>query len=142
MSEPRKPGRAVRKPEWFEVFETDGESHLTPEQRTWKVVNLIPRGDRFELAGDPTPRLEVKLLRAGVEPGPRGSRAEEVVAALEAFERLLGGAGFAVLGRLPRTAENEEVVVLTPRSPDGAAERLAKLAEAVAVLGLGTARVA
>jgi hypothetical protein len=142
MSEPRKPGRPVRKPERFEVFESDEDSHLTPEQKTWKVVNLIPRGERSEPTVDASPALEVKLSKPAGEAETREDRFERMVAALETFELLLGGAGFAMLGRRPRTAGNEEVVVLYPRSPEGAAARLAKLADAINALGLGVARVA
>lgn len=142
MSEPRKLNRAARKHGRFEVFESDEDSHLTPEQKTWKVVNLIPPVTRSESGESPASALEVKLSNRTGAADPGEDRVEQIVAALESFELLLGGAGFAMLGRRPRTTEDEEVVVLYPRSANGAAARLTKLADAINALGLGAARVA
>lgn len=139
MAEPREPGRAVRKPERFEVFESDADSHLTPEQKTWPRGKAEPPVGVPESAGEPVPALEVRLPEATGAAGE--DRVEQVVTALETLERLLGGGGFARLGRRPRKPGNEEVVMLYPRAAGGAADRLAKLAGAIGALGIGSARV-
>lgn len=143
MADTPKPGRGRPLPERFEVSEAHPTAHLTEEQKTWKVVKLRPGRERFEASISPA--LEFALLPIS-DPNQReeGSdgRINRVLLVLDNLEQLLGGRGLEVAGRQPSNGDNGEVIILHPRSQDGAAARLAKLADVVTVLGLGTARVA
>jgi hypothetical protein len=136
MPDDRKRERPVSRPGWFEVFESDEDSHLTPEQRAW------PRANPGTAGGEAVPVLEVRLPEPAGGFAAGADRVEPLATALDTFERLLGGAGFARLGRRPRKPGSDEVVILYPRTADGATERLTRLAGVIAALGLGSARVA
>ena len=162
---PRQPCPA---PDRFEFYEVDPTAHLTAEQKTWRVVTLVQRErvamlepkepnnltgeqktwptvelvqqERFAESGAPMPLPPaVGSSLAVVIPFPEGST-DAYVGGLNAFDKVLGGTGLTVTARRPGPTGDE--LTLTPNTPAGAAERLAKLAAAVTALGVGSARVA
>ena len=140
MADKPKPGRAAPVPERFEVFEAHPTAHLTEEQKKWPVVNLAGAPERFEVWSSPALQL---TLPPGTSRHHRDEdRFARILLVLDTLEQLLGGRGLDVAERRVAEDSGREMIVFTPRAPDGAASRLARLAEAITALGLGSARVA
>lgn len=124
-----KPDRAKPILERFEAFESHPTAHLTDEQKTWRVVKLRPRAERFEVL-KAQPALTLKLHLDGSCTGAEGvtlARAiTDVVEAVSEAERALGGAGLALVDQKaePRTV----ILTLRHATADGASERAAQLA--------------
>lgn len=55
MADAPKPGRAKPILERFELSEVGLTARLTDEQKTWKVVKLRPRAERFEMLAESCP---------------------------------------------------------------------------------------
>jgi hypothetical protein len=134
----RKYGRAVAVsaiplPEL--VFDlSEGGAPVTPHGKTETPVNILPELV-FDLhAGEPTPALQLNLfLRLQATPGEVALDLFRFVEAVNQLDLTFRGTGLTPDDALCQAAPTGEKmrIVLRPRGPEGAADRLARLAAAI-----------
>ncbi len=127
-----EPGEGLRPEEDFEIVEVDLTPYLTEEQRSWPVGEGLRPEEDFAIEE----AVPIPMLKLAVAADP-----DAAAAAASDCEAGLGGTGLDERGR--RTADGVTTLTLVPRTFDGAAERLARVARIAAGLaGTRSATVA
>jgi hypothetical protein len=117
------------------VFDlSEGGASATPRGKTETPANILPELVVDLHAADPVPALQLNLfLRSQATPGEVALDLFRFVVAVNQLDLTLRGTGLAPDEALCEAAPTGEKmrIVLRPRGPEGAAERLAWLAEAI-----------